>query len=112
MIKSEKGPACGVVLLSPVALELGRRTQEAHCLKVQCWLHSRFCTSLGYRGKPALKKKMWLMQLKVVSKLSGNENEPGLIATDSIPTSTFCFSDNAFVLMHDRTFDPHNEAGM
>lgn len=34
MIKSEKGPACGVVLLlSPVALELGRRTQEAHCLK-------------------------------------------------------------------------------
>lgn len=29
-----------------------------------------------------------------------------------MPTSTFCFSDNAFVLMHDRTFDPHNKAGM
>lgn len=55
---------------------------------------------------------MGLVQLKVFSKLSGNENEPGLIATDSIPTSTFCFSDNGFVLTHDRTFDPHNEAGM
>lgn len=49
---------------------------------------------------------MGLVQLKVVSKLSVNENESGLIATDSVPASSFCFSDNAFVLMRDRTFDP------
>lgn len=108
----KRAPACSVVLLSPVALELGRRTQEAHCLKGSVGCIGGSVPVWVIEKKPALKKKMGLVQLKVFSKLSGNENEPGLIATDSIPTSTFCFSDNAFVLMHDRTFDPHNEAGM
>lgn len=70
MIKSEKvcEKACGVVLESPVALELGRQTQEAHCLKgsVGC-IESSVPVWVIKKNLPKKKKRLVLLK---VSKLS------------------------------------------